>query len=87
IECVLEAATAKARVARRLLAGIDASDARPELIDDLRARQAPWPDAVKVDTSGPPADVLAQVLDEVPLLARRSIGWTEPAEAHRAGTS
>lgn len=85
VECILDAATAKARVAGRLAAGLDASDARPELIDELRARQAPWPSAVKVDTSGPPTDVLAQLVAEIPTLGRRSIGWTEPAASDPAG--
>ncbi len=52
IECVLDSATAKSRIERRLERGNDPSDARPEILDELRAMHAPWPEAEPVSTSG-----------------------------------
>ncbi len=52
IECVLDAETARRRIERRLDAGNDPSDARPEILDALRARHAAWPEAHAVLTSG-----------------------------------
>jgi len=51
IECVLDVDTARQRIARRLDAGDDPSDARPEILDALRDRQAPWPEANKLSTA------------------------------------
>lgn len=52
IECVLDSATAKQRVAQRLARGDDPSDARPAILDDLRAMHADWPEATSVLTAG-----------------------------------
>ncbi len=62
IHCVLDAETAKDRVRRRLAAGNDPSDARPELLDELRARHEPWPTAMAVDTGQAPDAVVRQVI-------------------------
>lgn len=48
--CVLDPDLARSRIAGRLAAGTDPSDARPELLDELAARFAPWPEAVEIDT-------------------------------------
>ncbi len=48
-ECVLDAVEAKKRIERRLEQGTDPSDARPELLDELRARFHPWPTAARID--------------------------------------
>ncbi len=60
--CTLDAATAKERIARRLDRGDDPSDARPELVDELRARFEAWPTASVVDTGPAPEVVLHRVL-------------------------
>ncbi len=62
VECVLEMEKAMERVGQRLARGDDASDARPEMLDQFRAQQEPWPTAVKVDTSGPAPGTVEQVL-------------------------
>jgi predicted kinase len=40
-----------ARVESRRAAGIDASDATPEVVRALGARFAPWPEATELDTT------------------------------------
>ena len=52
IECVLGIDLARERIERRLHAGNDPSDARPEILDALRSRHAVWPEADKLSTSG-----------------------------------
>ena len=74
IECVLDADIAKERIAKRLVAGTDPSDARPEIVDELRAKHEPWPSAHKIDTRGAPADVLTGALGVV-----ESMGSEAPA--------
>ncbi|NIR34629.1 MAG: AAA family ATPase [Actinobacteria bacterium] len=51
LECRLPADEAKRRVLARRRDEPTASDARPEVVDYLRARRDPWPSAVGVDTS------------------------------------
>ncbi len=63
LECVLGQELARHRIETRLADGRDPSDARPELLSDLRARQQPWPEATPIETRGPAAHVLAAVLD------------------------
>ena len=53
LECVLDPDTARIRIERRLNDDNDASDARPEILDELRAMHAPWPEATSVLTAGP----------------------------------
>lgn len=65
LECVLGPDEARRRIEARLAQGRDPSDARPELLTELRARQEPWPEAVTVDTTGSAESVLAAVLVEV----------------------
>ena len=59
LECVLDPEIAKDRIAHRLQVDDDASDARPQLVDDLRGRRAPWPTATSVDTDTSREAVLA----------------------------
>jgi len=59
VECVLDPATAKERITRRLESPGNLSDARPELVDYMAARREPWPEAVAVDT-GPPVDEITE---------------------------
>ncbi len=51
LECVLDSATAKERIERRLEEGRDPSDARPEILEDLRALHAEWPEAIPIPTA------------------------------------
>lgn len=53
IECVLDPAVAKDRIARRLAASDDPSDATPDLVDHMAATRESWPDAIRVDTGAP----------------------------------
>ncbi len=62
IECVLDPETAKQRVAERLARRDDASDARPDQLDTLRARFEPWPEATRVGTDGGRDEVVAAAL-------------------------
>ncbi len=52
LECVLDSSTASDRIERRLERGNDPSDARPEILDELRAMHAAWPEAIPVSTAG-----------------------------------
>lgn len=54
IRCVTPDGVAEQRVARRLAAGTDASDATPEVARAIAERFAPWPEAAQVDTSVAP---------------------------------
>lgn len=51
IQCVLDDDITRERIARRLANPDDPSDATPELVDLLRTRRAPWPEAHQVDTA------------------------------------
>ncbi len=60
LECVLAPEVAKARIAARLAGEPDASDARPELVDDLRDTRAPWPSAHRLDTAATRTEVASE---------------------------
>jgi uncharacterized protein len=65
IECVCRPEVAHQRIGRRLAAGGDASEARPEIHDIQRMRWEPWPDEipqVRVDTEQPPGKQLDQII-------------------------
>jgi predicted kinase len=55
--------------------GGDASDATPDVVAQMSARMAPWPEAVVVDTSRTVEESLSAALDHVtevdPLTALR----------------
>ncbi|HRW38224.1 MAG: AAA family ATPase [Acidimicrobiales bacterium] len=71
LRCVLDPHEAARRVARRIEAGGDASDATPEVALALAADFDPWPEAVELDTACAPDEVLAA--------ARRAVeGEAEP---------
>lgn len=53
IECVLDPAIAKERIARRLANPDNPSDATPDLVDYMAARREPWPEAIAIDTGAP----------------------------------
>ena len=74
LECVLDAETAQDRIVARLERGTDSSDARPELLDQLRRQHEPWHSATRVDTKPEPDVVADSVLTGVPLYSRRLEG-------------
>jgi aminoglycoside phosphotransferase family enzyme/predicted kinase len=51
IECVLNPAIARERIARRLANPDDPSDATPDLVDVMAARSDPWSEARRLDTA------------------------------------
>ena len=63
IECVLDPAIAKERIARRLSNPWNPSDATPDVVDHLAASRSPWPSAHQIDTASPALDVLAEAVD------------------------
>lgn len=60
LECALDPAVARERIARRLASPFAVSDATPEVADALRGRRDPWPTAVRIDTLTPPTEVAAE---------------------------
>lgn len=83
LECVLDPHIARERIAARLLLGTDPSDARPELVDELRRRHEPWPTATAVNTVCGPEDAVSALLNDVPAFRRR----TSPEGETSAGRS
>ncbi|MDE0802153.1 MAG: AAA family ATPase [Acidimicrobiales bacterium] len=65
IECVLDPAIAKERIAERLSNPWSPSDATPDLVDHHAQRRDPWAEAVQVDTAMVPAAVVAAALPAV----------------------
>ena len=62
LECQVDAETARLRLIERAVVGLDASDARPELLAELRRRHQPWPEAIPIDTTAPVARVVADAV-------------------------
>ena len=62
LECQVDAETARLRLIERAVVGLDASDARPELLAELRRRHQSWPEAIPVDTSASVARVVADAV-------------------------
>jgi aminoglycoside phosphotransferase family enzyme/predicted kinase len=73
--CRTDLPQALGRVRRRMQLGGDASDATPDVVAQMSARMAPWPEAVVVDTSRTVEESLSAALDHVtevdPLTALR----------------
>lgn len=65
VRCRVPTGVARERVARRLAAAYDPSDATPEVVDHFAAHQDEWPEAIEVDTTRPVAECLEDVLGEV----------------------
>lgn len=65
IRCVLDDAIARERIARRLASPDDPSDATPELVDLLRSRREPWPEAHDIDTDARVEDVARAALSAI----------------------
>lgn len=71
LECALDAETARDRIVARLERGTDSSDARPELLEQLRRQHEPWHSATRVNTTADPEAVTAGVLNDEPTYIRR----------------
>lgn len=65
LRCDLPADVAAARVQARATAAADPSDATPAVAATMSDRATPWPSAVTIDTSGPPATALDAALAAV----------------------
>lgn len=73
LRCVVSPEIAARRIAGRLAAGGDPSDATPEIARVLAASADPWPEASEVSTDAPPGEVLATAL-ELSGLPRQRVG-------------
>ncbi len=62
IECVLDDSIARERIARRLANPDNPSDATPDLVDLLKSRRQPWPEAHQIDTAASVDDVVRSAL-------------------------
>ncbi len=65
IECTLDPAIARERIARRLANPDDPSDATPDLVDALNARREPWHQAHRIDTSASVDEIVDRALNIV----------------------
>ena len=68
LRCDIEPAVADERIRHRAAAGWSASDATPTIAHEMRARFAPWPEAVVIDTTSGSAatcDAALGVLDRI----------------------
>ncbi len=65
IDCELEPAIAKERVARRLGDLWNPSDATPDIVDALNAAREPWPTSMKVSTQQSTREVLADTIARI----------------------
>jgi predicted kinase len=64
-QCAAPAEVAAGRSVRRVEAGVDPSDATPEVAARMAASFDPWPSATTIDTSGLREDALATALSEL----------------------
>lgn len=62
LRCVAPLEVAVERINRRLVAGVDPSDATEEVARALAASDVPWTTATNVDTSGDPAAAVTAAL-------------------------
>ena len=65
IECVLDRAIARERIARRLANPDNPSDATPDLVDYMAARREPWPEAIAIDTGAPVETIRSSALSAI----------------------
>ena len=71
LRCEAPAEVAAARLRRRAGAGRDPSDATPEIAESMAASTAPWPQAMTVDTTQDPSQVLDRTLSRLEPWPRR----------------
>jgi aminoglycoside phosphotransferase family enzyme/predicted kinase len=64
LECVAPVAVTAARAERRAAAGTDLSDADAIVARALAADRQPWPEAVRIDTSGPVEPAVSAAVSE-----------------------
>lgn len=65
VRCETPLAVAHDRIRRRAAQGGSASDAGPEVLDQLAARTPPWPEAIHLDATGAPDAVAARAAERV----------------------
>jgi len=65
IECVLDPAIAKERIARRLSNPDNPSDATPDLVEYMAVHCDPWPEAISLDSSKGPEITAEAALAEI----------------------
>jgi predicted kinase len=73
IECILDPAIARERIARRLSNPWNPSDATPDVVDFLAARRDPWPTAIVVSTAPAPQEVTRGAIERLDLLTGSSL--------------
>lgn len=65
LRCEAPVEVAAARLRRRAGAGVDPSDATSEIAESMVASTAPWPQAMTVDTTQDPSQVLDRTLSRL----------------------
>jgi aminoglycoside phosphotransferase family enzyme/predicted kinase len=65
IECVLDPAIARERIARRLSNPNNPSDAQPELVDYMASTRDDWPEAIQIDTQTDVIHTTAEVVSAI----------------------
>lgn len=65
VRCEVPREIARDRLRQRSKRGDDVSDATPEVLDRLAEKTEPWPEAVPLDTTGEPHEVISRVADLV----------------------
>ncbi|MDH3706679.1 MAG: AAA family ATPase [Acidimicrobiia bacterium] len=65
LQCQVDPGLARERVARRLAAGSDPSDATPAVVDHLIGQHDPWPSAIVLDTSSTPRPTIDEAIGRV----------------------
>ena len=63
LNCVVDPAVGRRRIEQRFTDDDDSSDARPAVLDALRARHEPWPAATTVDTGDELDETIGRTLD------------------------
>jgi aminoglycoside phosphotransferase family enzyme/predicted kinase len=74
LECVVDLATAKERIVRRLASPWTVSDATPAIADHMADRHDAWPEAVVIDTRHPLSQSRSAALTAVLRLAEENVG-------------
>ncbi len=72
LECTAPREITHGRIADRLAADHDPSEATPEIAEAMAGDADPWPEAVTIDASGTPADTLRQALDALDAVVART---------------
>lgn len=78
IECAVDPAIARERIARRMLDVSNPSDATPEVVDFMAARRDPWPTATRLSTAVAQGVVTARAVAHITNQPIRFPPATEP---------